>query len=108
MFNCITIPAKEHSLRWPKAPPYGAAILSCLINRVAIGPDMGRRGLLTGAAIPQDHSYKLIFTDSGPSGFSAHSTAAEVTRGIDGTGLTAIVTDWCLNGNYWSSICCNL
>ncbi|KAJ4831899.1 Short-chain dehydrogenase TIC 32, chloroplastic [Turnera subulata] len=28
----------------------------------------------------------------GPSGFSASSTAEEVTQGIDGTGLTAIVT----------------
>lgn len=28
----------------------------------------------------------------GASGFSAHSTAEEVTHGIDGTGLTAIVT----------------
>lgn len=28
----------------------------------------------------------------GPSGFSARSTAEEVTQGIDGSGLTAIVT----------------
>lgn len=28
----------------------------------------------------------------GPSGFSASSTAEEVTEGIDGSGLTAIVT----------------
>ncbi|KAL6963309.1 Short-chain dehydrogenase TIC 32, chloroplastic [Sarracenia purpurea var. burkii] len=33
-----------------------------------------------------------IFGWKGPSGFSASSTAEEVTRGIDGTGLTAIVT----------------
>ncbi|PON84562.1 Short-chain dehydrogenase/reductase [Trema orientale] len=33
-----------------------------------------------------------IFGRKGPSGFSAHSTAEEVTQGIDGTGLTAIVT----------------
>lgn len=29
---------------------------------------------------------------NGPSGFSARSTAEQVTKGIDGTGLTAIVT----------------
>ncbi|KAK9927169.1 hypothetical protein M0R45_024368 [Rubus argutus] len=33
-----------------------------------------------------------IFSWKGPSGFSASSTAEEVTHGIDGTGLTAIVT----------------
>ncbi|XP_050266955.1 short-chain dehydrogenase TIC 32, chloroplastic-like [Quercus robur] len=33
-----------------------------------------------------------IFSRKGPSGFSASSTAEEVTKGIDGTGLTAIVT----------------
>ncbi|KAK9265360.1 hypothetical protein L1049_003510 [Liquidambar formosana] len=33
-----------------------------------------------------------IFGRKGPSGFSACSTAEEVTQGIDGTGLTAIVT----------------
>jgi len=33
-----------------------------------------------------------IFGRKGPSGFSACSTAKEVTQGIDGTGLTAIVT----------------
>lgn len=33
-----------------------------------------------------------IFGWKGPSGFSARSTAEEVTQGIDGTGLTAIVT----------------
>lgn len=33
-----------------------------------------------------------IFSWKGPSGFSASSTAEEVTQGIDGTGLTAIVT----------------
>ncbi|KAH7840082.1 hypothetical protein Vadar_012391 [Vaccinium darrowii] len=33
-----------------------------------------------------------IFGRKGPSGFSARSTAEEVTQGIDGTGLTAIVT----------------
>ncbi|KAK7852228.1 Short-chain dehydrogenase TIC 32, chloroplastic, partial [Quercus suber] len=34
-----------------------------------------------------------IFSWKGPSGFSASSTAEEVTQGIDGTGLTAIVTE---------------
>ncbi|KAL9406470.1 hypothetical protein Peur_003442 [Populus x canadensis] len=33
-----------------------------------------------------------LFGWKGPSGFSASSTAEEVTQGIDGTGLTAIVT----------------
>ncbi|EEF51203.1 short-chain dehydrogenase TIC 32, chloroplastic [Ricinus communis] len=33
-----------------------------------------------------------IFGWKGPSGFSANSTAEQVTQGIDGTGLTAIVT----------------
>ncbi|KAG5563264.1 hypothetical protein RHGRI_005874 [Rhododendron griersonianum] len=33
-----------------------------------------------------------ILGRKGPSGFSACSTAEEVTKGIDGTGLTAIVT----------------
>ncbi|XP_077241927.1 short-chain dehydrogenase TIC 32, chloroplastic-like [Tasmannia lanceolata] len=33
-----------------------------------------------------------FFSRKGPSGFSASSTAEEVTEGIDGTGLTAIVT----------------
>lgn len=33
-----------------------------------------------------------IFGWKGPSGFSARSTAEEVTHGIDGTGLTAVVT----------------
>ncbi|KAJ4705994.1 Short-chain dehydrogenase TIC 32 chloroplastic [Melia azedarach] len=33
-----------------------------------------------------------LFARKGPSGFSASSTAEEVTQGIDGTGLTAIVT----------------
>ena len=33
-----------------------------------------------------------IFGWKGPSGFSARSTAEEVSQGIDGTGLTAIVT----------------
>ncbi|XP_054786944.1 short-chain dehydrogenase TIC 32, chloroplastic-like isoform X3 [Prosopis cineraria] len=33
-----------------------------------------------------------LFNKKGPSGFTASSTAEEVTRGIDGTGLTAIVT----------------
>lgn len=32
------------------------------------------------------------FSRTGPSGFSGRSTAEEVTQGIDGTGLTAIVT----------------
>ncbi|KAK9291340.1 hypothetical protein L1049_019285 [Liquidambar formosana] len=33
-----------------------------------------------------------LFSRKGPSGFSASSTAEEVTHGIDGTGLTAVVT----------------
>ncbi|PON51740.1 Short-chain dehydrogenase/reductase [Parasponia andersonii] len=33
-----------------------------------------------------------LFSRKGPSGFSSSSTAEEVTRGIDGTGLTAIIT----------------
>ncbi|XP_022958041.1 short-chain dehydrogenase TIC 32, chloroplastic-like [Cucurbita moschata] len=33
-----------------------------------------------------------LFRRKGPSGFSSSSTAEEVTNGIDGTGLTAIVT----------------
>ncbi|GLT31198.1 hypothetical protein SLA2020_059500 [Shorea laevis] len=33
-----------------------------------------------------------LFSRKGPSGFSPSSTAEEVTHGIDGTGLTAIVT----------------
>jgi hypothetical protein len=33
-----------------------------------------------------------IFSKKGASGFSASSTAEEVTQEIDGTGLTAIVT----------------
>ncbi|KAL6174718.1 hypothetical protein ACLB2K_051364 [Fragaria x ananassa] len=33
-----------------------------------------------------------LLSRKGPSGFSASSTAEEVTQGIDGTGLTAIVT----------------
>lgn len=33
-----------------------------------------------------------FFSRKGPSGFSASSTAEEVTEGIDGTGLTAIIT----------------
>lgn len=33
-----------------------------------------------------------IFGWAGPSGFSGKSTAQQVTQGIDGTGLTAIVT----------------
>ncbi|KAJ1693735.1 hypothetical protein LUZ63_010433 [Rhynchospora breviuscula] len=33
-----------------------------------------------------------LFGRNGPSGFSSSSTAEEVTQGIDGTGLTAIVT----------------
>ncbi|GLT35925.1 hypothetical protein SLA2020_103370 [Shorea laevis] len=33
-----------------------------------------------------------FFSKKGPSGFSASSTAEEVTQGTDGTGLTAIVT----------------
>lgn len=32
------------------------------------------------------------FSRKGPSGFSWSSTAEEVTQGIDGTGLTAIIT----------------
>ena len=35
-----------------------------------------------------------IFGWKGPSGFSASSTAEEVTQGIDGTGLTAIITGY--------------
>ncbi|XP_077241924.1 short-chain dehydrogenase TIC 32, chloroplastic-like isoform X2 [Tasmannia lanceolata] len=34
----------------------------------------------------------LLFSKKGPSGFSAYSTAEDVTLGIDGSGLTAIVT----------------
>ncbi|KAJ7969917.1 short-chain dehydrogenase TIC 32, chloroplastic-like [Quillaja saponaria] len=33
-----------------------------------------------------------FFSGKGPSGFSASSTAEAVTQGIDGTGLTAIIT----------------
>ncbi|KAK9028329.1 hypothetical protein V6N11_068136 [Hibiscus sabdariffa] len=33
-----------------------------------------------------------LFSRKGPSGFSSSSTAEEVTQGIDGTGLTALVT----------------
>lgn len=33
-----------------------------------------------------------FFGKKGASGFSARSTAEEVTHGVDGTGLTAIVT----------------
>ncbi|KAK2983535.1 hypothetical protein RJ640_023069 [Escallonia rubra] len=33
-----------------------------------------------------------LFSRKGASGFSASSTAEEVTRGVDGTGLTAVVT----------------
>ncbi|GJU61322.1 hypothetical protein Tco_1243157, partial [Tanacetum coccineum] len=33
-----------------------------------------------------------LFGRPGPSGFSANSTAEQVTDGIDATGLTAIVT----------------
>lgn len=33
-----------------------------------------------------------IFGWKGPSGFSARSTAEDVTKGVDGTGLTAIIT----------------
>ena len=33
-----------------------------------------------------------LFGGKGPSGFSKSSTAEEVTHGIDGTALTAIVT----------------
>lgn len=32
------------------------------------------------------------FSRKGPSGFSSSSTAEDVTQGVDGTGLTAIVT----------------
>lgn len=31
----------------------------------------------------------------GESGFSAKSTAEDVTKGVDGTGLTAIITGIC-------------
>lgn len=34
----------------------------------------------------------LLFNRKGPSGYSASSTAQQVTQGIDGSGLTAIVT----------------
>lgn len=34
----------------------------------------------------------FMFKRKGASGFSAASTAEEVTEGIDGTGLTAVVT----------------
>lgn len=43
-----------------------------------------------------------IFT--GKSGFAASSTAEDVTKGVDGTGLTAIVTG---NYPYKSYICIN-
>lgn len=42
-----------------------------------------------------------IFGIKGASGFSARSTAEQVTHGLDGTGLTAIVT-----GMYFSCISC--
>lgn len=46
----------------------------------------------------QDLAKKMwIFGWKGPSGFSARSTAEEVTQGIDGTGLTAIVTGFLLS-----------
>ena len=35
------------------------------------------------------------FYRKGPSGFSSSSTAEDVTQGVDGTGLTAIVTGPC-------------
>uniref|UniRef100_A0A803MKP0 Uncharacterized protein n=1 Tax=Chenopodium quinoa TaxID=63459 RepID=A0A803MKP0_CHEQI len=34
-----------------------------------------------------------LFSRKGSSGFSGYSTAEEVTQGINGNGLTAIVTD---------------
>ena len=34
------------------------------------------------------------FSRTGPSGFSSSSTAEQVTQGIDGNGLTAIVTGY--------------
>lgn len=40
------------------------------------------------------------FSRNGASGFSASSTAEEVTVGIDGSGLTAIVT-----GNFLVCVC---
>ncbi|KAG5617029.1 hypothetical protein H5410_016853, partial [Solanum commersonii] len=41
----------------------------------------------------QIHKTKMwLFKRKGPSGFSSSSTAEEVTHGIDGSGLTAIVT----------------
>lgn len=40
---------------------------------------------------------------NGPSGFSARSTAEQVTDGIDGSGLTAIVTGPFLS--FFSSLC---
>lgn len=50
---------------------------------------------------PKNHAkmtWISIFT--GKSGFAASSTAEDVTKGVDGTGLTAIVT-----GNFTSNSC---
>jgi len=41
----------------------------------------------------------------GPSGFSASSTAEQVTHGIDGTSLTAIITGF-FSFFFSCSICC--
>lgn len=41
----------------------------------------------------------------GPSGFSGRSTAEEVTRGIDGSGLTAIITGLLISYLFMISFC---
>lgn len=43
-----------------------------------------------------------LFKRNGPSGFSYSSTAEEVTHGIDGSGLTAIVTG---TFTFWRRMC---
>lgn len=48
------------------------------------------------------------FRRTGPSGFSSSSTAEDVTKGIDGSGLTAIVTGPGLCGScvcFYVSVC---
>ena len=42
-----------------------------------------------------------LFSRKGASGFSGSSTAEEVTQGIDGTGLTAIVTGHISSGLFF-------
>lgn len=67
--------------------------------------------LYFGFAKSEQQSWKMwIFGWKGQSGFSARSTAEEVTQGIDGTGLTAIVTGLVmLNYSSFSSGCfCSL